>query len=135
MTKSKGNAAKARPVLTDAEWDILKVVWQHQPCAAGTVQEALAASRNWAYSTVKTTMDRMAKKNLLRVEHIRNLQLFSANISEQQAQRGEVMKTLKRAFDGALTPMVQFLLEDEQFSAKELGQLRKLIEEAKGSEK
>ena len=116
--------------LTEAEWDIIRVVWREQPCAAGTVQEALAASRNWAYSTVKTTMDRMVKKGILTTSNIRNLQLFSAKISETQARRSEIFKTVQRAFNGALTPMMQFLLEHEKLSEKDIAKLRKMIDKA-----
>ena len=56
--KQQTNGDKAPAGLTGAEWAILKVVWEHEPCAAGTVQEELAATHNWAYSTVKTTMTR-----------------------------------------------------------------------------
>ena len=113
--------------LTEAEWDIMKVVWDKEPCAAGTVQETLAESRDRAYSTVKTTMDRMAEKGFLQIERIRNLQLFKSCISEVDAKRGEFRKMLKRAFDGALTPMMQFLIEHEGLSKKEASQLRELV--------
>jgi BlaI family penicillinase repressor len=115
--------------LTEAEWAVMKVVWENEPCAAGTVQEALATSKNWAYSTVKTTMDRMAGKGLLEVSKIRNLQLFTSKITEAQAKKGEFHKMLKRAFDGALTPMMQFLIEQEDVSKDELGNLREMIDE------
>ncbi len=114
--------------LTEAEWAIMKIVWREEPCTAGTVQEALARTREWAYSTVKTTMDRMVNKGLLELERIRNLQLFRSKISEQEARRGEFRKMLKRAFDGALTPMMQFLVENEEFSQDDLEQLRQLTE-------
>ena len=113
--------------LTEAEWEIMKVVWEKQPCAAGTVQETLAKSRNRAYSTVKTTMDRMVEKGFLEIKKIRNLQLFKSCISELDAKRGEFRKMLKRAFDGALTPMMQFLIEHEGLSREEASQLRKLV--------
>ena len=112
--------------LTEAEWEIMKVVWTKEPCAAGTVQEALAKSRDRAYSTVKTTMDRMAEKGFLEIEKIRNLQLFRSRISEVDAKRGEFRKMLKRAFNGALTPMMQFLIEHEGLSKEEASQLRRL---------
>jgi len=112
--------------LTEAEWAIMKAVWKHQPCAAGTVQEALAASKGWAYSTVKTTMDRMVRKGLLRIQRIRNLQLFSTTVDEVEAKRGEFYRMLKRAFDGALAPMMQFLVEHEGLSAEEARQLREI---------
>lgn len=120
--------------LTEAEWEIMKVVWEKEPCAAGTVQESLAATRDWAYSTVKTTMDRMAEKGLLQIEKIRNLQLFRSCVSEVDARRGEFRKMLKRAFDGALTPMMQFLIEHEGLSKEEASQLRRLVSKAKSKE-
>ena len=121
---------QSSPELTEAEWAIMKVVWGNEPCAAGTVQEALAKTRDWAYSTVKTTMDRMAGKGLLEITKIRNLQLFSSTISADDAKKGEFRKMLKRAFDGALTPMMQFLIEEEGLSKNELTQLRKIVDKA-----
>ncbi len=102
----KPNRRKPFVELTEAEWEIMKVVWEKEPCAAGTVQEMLAQSRDWAYSTVKTTMDRMVEKGFLTIKRIRNLQLFHPCISEVDAKRGEFRKMLKRAFDCALTPMM-----------------------------
>lgn len=128
-TKSKQNKSQAE--LTEAEWVVMKVVWENEPCAAGTVQEALAKTKDWAYSTVKTTMDRMANKGLLTVQKIRNVQLFSSTINEIDAKRGEFCKMLKRAFDGALTPMMQFLIEHQGLSKAESAQLRKLVNKAK----
>ena len=116
--KSPSPPGEATPVeLTEAEWEIMKVVWEKEPCAAGTVQEELAGDRDRAYSTVKTTMDRMVEKGFLRIERIRNLQLFSSCVSEVEARRGEFRRMLKRAFDGALTPMMQFLIEHESNSS------------------
>jgi BlaI family penicillinase repressor len=127
----KPNQRKPLVELTEGEWEIMKVVWEKQPCTAGTVQEKLIKSKDRAYSTVKTTMDRMAEKGFLTIEKIRNLQLFRACISEVDAKRGEFRKMLKRAFDGALTPMMQFLIEHEGLSKKEASQLRKLVNRAK----
>ena len=135
MSKSRINKMvptnKPNVELTEAEWEIMKVVWEKEPCAAGTVQESLAESRDWAYSTVKTTMDRMAEKGFLQVQRIRNLQLFKSCVSEVDAKRGEFRKMLKRAFDGALTPMMQFLIEHEGLSKDEAAQLRGFVQKQK----
>ena len=132
---NRGGRRKGRPELTEAEWAVMKIVWENEPCAAGTVQEILQDSRNWAYGTVKGAMDRMVEKGVLRVERIRNLQLFSSAISQAQARKTELKKTLKRAFDGALTPMVQFLIENEDFSPAQLKQIRKFIQQAERKKK
>ncbi|MBN2131705.1 MAG: BlaI/MecI/CopY family transcriptional regulator [Sedimentisphaerales bacterium] len=134
MTR-KRRADKPSVELTEAEWAIMRAVWEHQPCAAGTVQEALAASKGWAYSTVKTTMDRMVDKELLEVRKIRNLRLYSTTVGEVEAKRGEFYRMLKRAFDGALAPMLQFLVEHEGLSATDARELREIARRAAGAAK
>jgi BlaI family transcriptional regulator, penicillinase repressor len=131
MVNGKGNAQGRNEAafgeLTEAEWAIMKVVWEHQPCAAGTVQEALAGKKGWAYSTVKTTMDRMVDKGLLKINKVRNIQLFTSQINRTQAAKGEFAKMLSRAFDGALAPMVQFLVENENLSKEHVKELRDIV--------
>jgi BlaI family penicillinase repressor len=114
--------------LTEAEWEIIQVVWEQEPCAAPTVQEELEAHKKWTYSTVKTLMDRMVTKGLLTTERIRNLILYRSAVTQKQARRGEVMKTLTRAFGGAFTPMMQFMLESHALSTKELSELEGMIQ-------
>jgi BlaI family transcriptional regulator, penicillinase repressor len=128
----KPNQSNQNLELTEAEWTIMKVVWENQPCAAGTVQDALAKDKGWAYSTIKTTMDRMVVKGLLEIKKIRNLQLFSSTINATQARKGEFHKMLSRAFDGALGPMMQYLVEHEKLSDDDLQQLRQLVGKANG---
>jgi BlaI family transcriptional regulator, penicillinase repressor len=118
--------AKKHYELTDGEWAIITAVWAHEPCAAPTVQEVLAASKQWTYSTVKTMMDRMVTKGLLKTERMRNLILYRSVVTRKQAQSGEIMRAVKRAFNGALTPMMQFLL-DNNLTTKQLDELETLI--------
>jgi BlaI family penicillinase repressor len=113
--------------LTEAEWAIIQAVWDNEPCAAPTIQEELQARKNWHYSTVKTLMDRMVTKGLLTTERIRNLILYRSAITRVEAQKGEIMRTVKRAFDGALTPMMQFMLDEHNLSQKQLAELESLI--------
>ena len=119
--------AKKNYQLTEGEWAIIQAVWENEPCAAPMVQEELEAQKSWTYSTVKTMMDRMVTKGLLKTERIRNLILYRSAITKIQAQKGEIMRTVKRAFDGALTPMMQFLLDNHNLSQKQLNELERLI--------
>jgi BlaI family transcriptional regulator, penicillinase repressor len=123
--------AKKNYELTEAEWAIIEAIWDNEPCAAPTVQEVLQKKRGWSYSTVKTMMDRMKAKGLLKTERIRNLILYSTAITKREAQSGEIMKAVKRAFDGAMTPMMQFLLDNNKLSSKELSELEELIKKKK----
>src|SRR5947208_2806190 len=122
---------KAVIELTAAEWAIIKAVWESEPCGAPEVQQKLAKRTQWTYSTVRTLMDRMVSKGILAAEKTRNLTRYRSAVTREQAQRGELLYALKHAFNGALTPMVQCLLETGELSAKELAGLETLIKEKK----
>src|SRR6266542_3435756 len=115
--------------LTEAEWTIIKAVWEHEPCAAPAIQEKLHKQTQWAYSTVRTLMDRMVAKGLLTAEKLRNLTLYRSAVTREQAQRGELLYALKNAFNGALTRMMQCLLETGELNAKEFAGLEALLKE------
>jgi len=119
--------AKRNYELTEGEWAIIQAVWDNEPCAAPMVQEELEAQKSWTYSTVKTLMDRMVTKGLLKPKKIRNLILYRSAITRRQAQKSEIMRAVKRAFDGALTPMMQFLLDSDSLSKKQLSELETMI--------
>ncbi len=123
--------AKKNHDLTEAEWEIIRVVWDNEPCAAPAVQKVLEKRKSWTYSTVKTLMDRMVTKGLLKTERMHNLVLYSSAITKKQAQNGEIMRAVKRAFDGALTPMMQFLIDNKKLSQKQLSELEELIKKKK----
>ncbi len=119
--------AKRTVTLTKSEWIIMKAVWDLEPCAAPDVQEALLKQTRWTYSTVRTLMDRMVVKGLLSGAKVRHMTLYRSAVTREQAQRGELLQTLKHAFDGALTPLVQCLLKSEQVTEEELAELEKLV--------
>lgn len=123
--------AKPETELTEAEWQIIKAVWENEPCAAPTIQEKLFKQTQWTYSTVRTLMDRMVAKGLLNAEKIRNLTLYRSSVTRAQAQRGELLYALRHAFNGALTPMVQCLLETHDLSPDGLAELESLIKAKK----
>ena len=117
-----------KPVeLTEAEWTVIKAVWEDEPCSAPAVQEKLHRATAWTYSTVRTIMDRMVVKGLLRSEKIRHGTVFRSAVTREQAQRGELLYALKHAFNGALTPMLQCLLDAGEVSPRELAELEALI--------
>ena len=113
--------------LTQGEWTIMEVLWERQPWTAPDGQERLEERTGWAYSTVKTMMDRMATKGILETERIRKMILYRPAIKRAQAQRGELMRTAKRAFNGAFSPLVEFLLDQNKLSKEELEHLEKMI--------
>ncbi|HVU27354.1 MAG TPA: BlaI/MecI/CopY family transcriptional regulator [Verrucomicrobiae bacterium] len=121
--------------LTEAEWSVIKAVWENEPCTAPAIQEKLFKPTGWTYSTVRTLMDRMVAKGVLKAQKQGKLTIYQSAVTRAQAQRGELFYALKHAFNGALTPMVQCLLENHEMDADELAKIEALIKARKKSAK
>ena len=121
--------------LTESEWTVIKAIWATEPCTATVIQERLHQGTKWSYSTVRTIMDRMVVKGLLKAEKAGKVTLFQSTVTQEQAQRGELLYALKNAFNGALAPMVQCLLDTENLSTKDLTELEAMIDAKKQAAK
>jgi len=121
--------------LTEAEWSVIKAIWESEPCTAPAIQVKLSKLTGWTYSTVRTMMDRMVTKGVLNSKKEGKLTIYQSAVTRAQAQHGELFYTLKHAFNGALTPMVQCLLENNDLDAGELGKLEAMIKARKKSAK
>jgi BlaI family penicillinase repressor len=119
--------SKPNVELTGAEWSVIKAVWETEPCTAPAIQEKLFKATAWTYSTVRTLMDRMVVKGVLKAKKEGKLTIYQSAVTRTQAQHGELFYALKHAFNGALTPMVQCLLESKDLNAAELAELESLI--------
>ncbi|MGN6555832.1 MAG: BlaI/MecI/CopY family transcriptional regulator [Verrucomicrobiota bacterium] len=118
---------KPKIELTEAEWSVIKAVWEKEPCTAPDIQQKLAKRTAWTYSTVRTLMDRMVSKGLLRADKKRNITIYHSAVSRAQAQKGELLYALKHAFNGALSPLVQCLLDTKDVTADELKNIKQII--------
>jgi len=87
---------KSRTDLTEAEWAIIKAVWDAEPCTAPDIREKLHRQTSWTYSTVRTLMDRMVVKGLLAAEKVRNLTIYRSAVTREQAQRRIVLRPQTR---------------------------------------
>jgi predicted transcriptional regulator len=113
--------------LTETEWLIIKAVWDKEPCTTPQIQQRLEKKTHWTYSTVRTLMDRMVVKGLLRSEKASKVTQYRSAVTREQAQRSELLYALRHAFNGALTPMLQCLLDANDLGAAELTEIEALV--------
>ena len=113
--------------LTEPEWIIMNALWDKHPAKARDVVERLPSSINWAYTTVKTMLDRLVEKRVVDKSKRGNIGLYEPIISRRQARRTALNMLLDQAFDGAFGPMMHFLVEDEDFSAGEREELIEIL--------
>lgn len=116
--------------LSDSEWQVMNVVWiRGLPTSVRDVLEELETETSWAYSTVRTMMNRLVKKGALRARLRANTTLYEAALTRAEAQRTVLSSIVEKAFDGAFGPMMYFVLNNERLSDTEKEQLRKLLKQ------
>ena len=113
--------------LTEREWIIMNLLWDRHPAKARGVFERLPAGVNWAYTTVKTMLDRLVEKKAVKKSKQGKIAHYEPVLSRRQARRTALRTVLDQAFEGAFGPMMHFLAEDEDLSARERKELSRIL--------
>lgn len=117
------------PNLSDAEWRIMNAVWRcTEPVSARRVLEEVEAATGWAYTTVKTMMDRLVDKGALEGRRVGNAIAYTARLSRAKARGDAARSLVTKAFDGSVGPLVQYLVTAEELSDEEREELRAMLE-------
>lgn len=122
--------APPAPKISDAEWTVMKVLWERGASTVAEVVKELEGRLHWKPRTVQTLVRRLAEKGALAVETVGREFRYSPAVAQDQCQHEESRSFLERVFDGRLTPFVAGLMEREQVSKEDLEALRKVLREA-----
>jgi BlaI family penicillinase repressor len=121
----------ANPPITDAEWEVMNVLWERAPASAIEVADALRDRTGWHPKTVKTLLGRLVKKGVLRFREEGNRYVYSPAIPRQRYVREESASFIDRVFGGETTPALMHFVRNSRLSAEDIDELRKLLEEKK----
>src|SRR5438093_961635 len=116
------------PSISQAEWDVMKVIWERGPLTAGQVVEALSGATDWRPRTIKTLLARLVKKGAVRCDVQDRRYVYRAARSPSAAVGGETRSFLARVFDGALLPAVVTFLKESDLSSEDAQQLKQILE-------
>jgi predicted transcriptional regulator len=123
-------ARKPSPALTDAEAQVMAVVWKLKTGSVGEVTSALGETRAVTYSTVQTILRILEAKGYVAHDKIARAFIYRPLVDEQQARRRALRHLVSRLFEGSPSLLVLNVLEDDDISPAEREQLKKLIERA-----
>jgi predicted transcriptional regulator len=118
-------ASLPRP--TDAELQILRVLWSEGPSTVRQVNERLSAGRDIGYTTTLKLMQIMTEKGLVSRDESDRTHVYFARATEDQTQRQLVSDLMDRAFGGSAAALVMQALSAHPASAAELEDIGRLI--------
>ena len=128
-------AKKTLPRPTDAELEILKVLWRRGPSTVREVFETFGEARGTGYTTVLKLMQIMAAKGLVERDEGERAHRYEAALAEDETQQRLVGDLLQKAFDGSAKKLVLQALSSRRATADELAEIRRMLDELERGER
>jgi predicted transcriptional regulator len=123
-------AQRVRPAISDSERAVLKVLWDHGPGTVREIQELLdSQGQEWTRSTVITLLQRLEKKGYVMSDRSQFAFVFRAAVSLDEVVHQRMTQLAEELSAGAAAPLVLAFAQRHRFTADEIRQFRKMIEQ------
>ena len=116
------------PQISDAEWEVMNVLWKQSPCTAAEVADELCERMKWHPKTVKTLLGRLVKKGALRFREEGNRYLYAPVFPRERFVAVESRSFIDRVFGGETTPALVHIVENMELSEADFHELRAILD-------
>ena len=116
------------PEISDAEWEVMEVLWADHPASAEQVVAALKHKKTWNPRTIKTLLNRLLKKGALEFEAVGKKYLYKARVSRETCVEAESRSFLSKIFGGKQGEMLCRFVDETPLSEEEIRELRMVLE-------
>ncbi len=124
---------KKTPKISEAEWEVMKVLWKTSPMTANDIVQKLTGKTTWKRETIRTLINRLVGKKVLDFEKKSRQYHYFPLVTEAQCISAETESFVRRFGGGPLEPMLAAFIEEEQLSAEKIARLRQLLDEKAAS--
>jgi BlaI family penicillinase repressor len=128
LKSAKTTAGKPVPQISEAEWVVMKVVWNKAPLTTNQVVEALAGQALWKPKTIHTLLSRLVRKGALAFERKGREYLFRPRVTAEACEHAATRSFLGRFFDGELAPFLARFIERERLTPAEIEELKTILD-------
>lgn len=115
------------PQISEAEFEVMKVIWKYAPISTNEVTEKLTQTTDWSPKTIQTMLKRLVTKKALTYEKQSRVFVYTSLVPETEYIRQESNSFLNKYYNGNIVSMLTFYLEDDKLSKTELDTLRHLL--------
>lgn len=117
----------ALPQITEAEYEVMKIVWKYAPINTNEITEKLLATSSWSAKTIQTLIKRLVNKGALAYEKNSRVFVYTPVVKESEYISQESNSFLNRYYDGDITAMLSAYIENDKLSETEIETLRSLL--------
>ncbi len=115
------------PQISEAEFEVMKVIWKYAPISTNEVTEKLTQTTDWSPKTIQTILKRLVTKKALTYEKQSRVFVYTPLVPETEYIRQESNSFLNKYYNGNIVSMLTSYLEDDKLSKTELDTLRHLL--------
>ncbi len=115
------------PQISEAEFEVMKIVWKHAPISTNEITDKLLKTTNWSPKTIQTLIKRLVTKGALTYEKQSRVFVYTPVVKENEYVGQESNSFLNRFYNGTLTAMVSSYIENDKLSDTEIDALRTLL--------
>lgn len=120
--------------VSDAEQEVLEVLWEKAPLSALDVAKRLSHKKPWQETTVKTLLNRLLSKGAVRFEKDGRRYLYEPTFPRDDYVKAESQRLLDRLFGGHVSPLIAHLAEQSALKPEDIAELERILEELKDHE-
>ncbi len=113
--------------ITEAEWEVMDLVWKASPVAASDITRALGRKRRWALATVRTLLRRLVKKGAVEQQSEGKRYLYSPRLTKEECVRRESDSFLDRVLGRAPATTLLHLVSKADLSSEDIQELRRIL--------
>lgn len=117
----------ATPSITDAESQVMAVLWDQAPRSSEEIVAALTGT-GWHEKTIRTLLNRLLGKQAVTADRDGRRYLYRPSLTREQWQSQESRSLLDRVFGGRVAPLLAHFSRHEKLSDKDIAELRALID-------
>lgn len=122
---------KTLPQISEAEFEVMKVVWRYSPISTNEITQQLLQVSSWSPKTIQTLIKRLVLKGALTYEKKGRVFVYTSLVEEDEYITQESNSFLKRFYNGDITSMLSSYMEHGRLSKTEIETLRSLLDERK----
>lgn len=116
--------------LSDGEWKLMNLLWEHSPRTVAQLVEAVARDTGWSKATVFIMLGRMEEKGAVRVEAGGRAKQFYAAVPRAQIAAQETERFLRKVYRGSLQMMVSSMAGQKALSRADIDELYEILRQA-----
>ena len=118
---------KALPQISEAEFQVMKIVWEHAPVSTNQVTEYLVRTTKWSPKTIQTMLKRLVQKKALTYVKEGRVFIYTPLFGHEDYVNQESRHFLQRFYNGNVVSMVTAFMDMEELSQQEVDELKELL--------